>query len=86
MFCSGDHIPLRSDSILVHPVTMATCNLSIACPVLVVNSCGPVQRETEEEDSPGSKTESEVVTERETGELAIVCRVWPLSSLPLDGV
>lgn len=31
----GEHLPLRSDSILLHPETMRTCGCVIASPVVV---------------------------------------------------
>ena len=34
-FSSGPHIPVKSDSILIHPLTMETCGIAIATPVLV---------------------------------------------------
>lgn len=34
-----EHIPLRSDSIFIHPDTMKTCGLVIASPVVVRRCC-----------------------------------------------
>lgn len=37
-FFSGEHVPIRSDSMLVHPATMETVGIAIATAVLV--ECG----------------------------------------------
>ncbi len=80
----GEHVPAGKDSALLHPETMKTLEVSIATHVVVRVGWKRRCQVNGVRDGAGESGEDGDEEEKE-GPAYVCCKVWPCTSIALDG-